>query len=280
MEDLRVQVKRLEESNAALTTRNAELTREVSRIPPLRSNIEELKNGKAALVRRHDHEPLLHRCQTTARAWHHVLNPPPRCTWLLQEVRVAELESSLAAAKAEAVEMRSALTVAMESQAVAAAAAVAASVHASASGDSLGAELAAMMGSGAGGDGGDTGITSGVSEYNPQVAAKIARLEQEVAELRAGGSGASASEVATLSGQLDDMRRMKAVYEAKYSSVSGCPLLPDVWDWPSTIPHAFCAGCDTHHKSCYPELPTSSCSPSPYLPARVGRSRRPPRSWK
>lgn len=49
---MKAQVKRLEDSNAALTTRNAELTREVGRIPSLRTTVEELKDAKAGLVRR------------------------------------------------------------------------------------------------------------------------------------------------------------------------------------------------------------------------------------
>jgi hypothetical protein len=213
MDDLKAQVKRLEDANASLTTRNAELAREAARLPALRSTVEELKDAKAALVSRwlwgRNGERQLRRPP-----------PPPSLPPRLQEVRVAELEAGLASSKADAAEMRAALAVAMESQAAAAAAAVAASTaRASAGADSLGAELAALVGGVAGGsDAG--GITAGVSEYNPAVAAKIARLEQEVAELRAGGSGASAGEMAALAGQLDDMRRMKAVYEAKYNTVS------------------------------------------------------------
>jgi hypothetical protein len=62
---------------------------------------------------------------------------------------------------------------------------------------------------------------SAMNEFNPAVQARMKRLEEENARLRAsGGSAESAAAIAGLEAELEDCRRLKTLFTTRYHEVS------------------------------------------------------------
>lgn len=62
----------------------------------------------------------------------------------------------------------------------------------------------------------DAGVGEGVTEFNPAVAERLARLQAENASLKASLSREASSHVTGLEKSLDDTRRLKGMFEQKY----------------------------------------------------------------
>ncbi len=181
--ELRDQIKRLEDSNKALMAKVLELEKEVAKIQPLRISLQEAQEA--------------------------------HCT---SDIRCSELEAALAEARASVEEMRSALAAATDAGA------------SSSQWSSVSSELSALQqaemavlantvsasGSGAGGMAGGADGSVGLNEFNPELAEKLARLQQENADLKASLDGGSVEHIVKLERQLQDAVRMKSAFEGKY----------------------------------------------------------------
>lgn len=176
--ELKAQIKRLEDKNQELVSQVLSLEREVAQIPPLRDTLEAAQDAKCA-----------------------------------SDIRCSELEAALAEAQATCEELRSALSTASDSN------------HAGASTDwapaSIGsAQLAELLqqqpADAASEAGAGSGSTTGMNEFNPELAEKMARLERENADLKACVSGGSGERVTKLERDLEDLRRMKVAFEGKF----------------------------------------------------------------
>jgi hypothetical protein len=66
-----------------------------------------------------------------------------------------------------------------------------------------------------------------MNEFNPAVQARMKRLEEENAHLRAsGGTAESAAHIAGLEAELEDCRRLKTLFTTRYHEVS-----EEGWEW-------------------------------------------------
>lgn len=175
---LRESLKRSGEQCASLTARCLDLERQADRVAPLQAQLAEAREARAQA-----------------------------------EVHISELGAELAEVRAGAEELRAALHAATEGGHSAASwAAAVGGTGAAAAGP--GELFAALQGDAAAA----AGAGAGVTEFSPELSARLARLERENAELRSGvclGSGAAADRVARLESDLDDARRIKGAFEGR-----------------------------------------------------------------
>jgi DNA repair ATPase RecN len=201
-DEMKATMKRLEGTNAELIARNLDLEREASKVAPLRSQLEDVRDSKIMSVRGAPPAPACIRnvesmCQM-ACMW--VCNVGGNC---LQDVRISELELALAQAKGAADEYKAALQAATERAAV---------EWQQPSVEVMSLEQLTPSAPA-------SSLADGVNDFNPAVAERLARLERENTELRASADSNTLTRLDEMEKNLDETKRMKAVFESRYYAV-------------------------------------------------------------
>lgn len=178
----REQIRQLEERNEELLSQSLELERLGKQVEPLKTQLEEAREARCA-----------------------------------SEVKASETEARLREAMEQVAEYK---------QAVEALRGEHAAADCSSMGGGLGLADAGGLGGAEGGAQGEEGeeegggLGDGVTEFNPEVRARIRLLEEENRELKEMRDAEAPERVRKLENMLDESRRMKAAFEGKYQAAS------------------------------------------------------------